>query len=537
MKRIMIVDDEAMTRQHIRTQFPWQSWGYVIAGEAENGLQALERCRTLTPDIMLLDITMPLMDGLELLQRLRSEFPQIRCIILTAHRDFSYAQEAIRKGADGYILKAPIEAEELRTALQKASEELDKSSRLTTSERTRQVLVQNYQYPLRQKFFEDILSSLLAKPEEITATGESLGIDLYRPTYMLLECCVDELSKFEQRYPGKDRSLIEFSLLEIVRECAQSDYPGRFELFPLSFGRFVLLLTGQRASNDSLLKEDITLLLRRLSKPLSQYLKIRLSVTVSRPFASVVSLSQAYKETLKVRSHHFYTDGGEPVFIDQAVPFRMIPPHTLKKMEERVVQLVCGQAEDSPGGWTAVLKKEFLLYKPEPSTAIQWLEDLLRRLTESLAGPERQPAAPVSLSGETTFIRALEETAYRVNEMCKRQSQSLYLRHELSAAVQYIKMHLNEDLNVEMIAGKVNLSPSYLGQLFKKEVGVSIVDYILEQRMELAKHYLLTGQYRNYELASKVGFRSYSYFCTQFKKYSGITPNEYKHAHQPSVEP
>ncbi|MFK7694449.1 response regulator [Paenibacillus sp. HJGM_3] len=537
MKRILIVDDEAMTRQHIRTQFPWQEWGYVIAGEAENGVQALERCRKLKPDILLLDITMPLMGGLELLERLKVEFPLIRCIILTAHRDFSYAQEAIRKGADGYILKAPIDAGEMRSALQRASDEFDKTSRLKISEQSHKVLVHNYQYPLRQKFFEDIQSSLLAKNEEIIALGEKLGIDLGRPSYILLDCCVDELPKLEHRYPVKDRSLIEFSLLEIVRECVQMDFPGSFELFPVTFGRFVLLLTGQRTANAPLLKENITLLLRKLSKPLGQYLKIRLTVTGSRPFTTISLLNQVYRDTLKYRNRHFYSDRSEPLFVDQAVPFRPIPSAVLKKLEDRVEEIVCCQDEQPYGDWTGLIKKEFLFYKPEPASALQWLENLLCLLTENTAALGVQPFASGSLQGETSFSRALEAVARQVNERRKRQSHSLQLRHELSAAVQYIKNHLSDDLNVEIIAHKVKLSPSYLGQLFKKEVGVSIVDYILEQRMEMAKHYLLTGQYRNYELASKVGFRSYSYFCTLFKKYYGVTPNEYKHAHQPVVEP
>lgn len=544
MKRILIVDDEWMTRQHIRSQFPWKEWGYAIAGEAENGEQALECCRSLKPDILLLDITMPLMDGLEVLRRIREEHPHIRCIVLTAHRDFTYAQEAIRKGADGYILKAPISAEELRTALQRASEEHDKANRLTVSEQSHKALVQNYQYPLRQKFFEDILSSLLSRPEEILASGDRLGVDLHRPAYLLLDCSVDELAAFEQRYPSKDRSLIEFSMLEIVRECAQTEIPGRFELFPVAFGRFVLILTGQRTACDALSKESITLLLRKISKPLGQYMKICLSATVSRPFSSLSFICQMYKETVKHRVHHFYSDGAEPVWSDQIVPFRAVPSKILQKLEERFEDIARG-FDDKPEGWVSAVRKEFLTYKPEPAFTAEWLESLRRYLTEASPGaaappmpePKRSPGVSPSLHGESSFNRMLETVSYQAAEYRKRQSQSIHLRHELSAAVQYIKTHLNEDLNVELIASRVKLSPSYLGQLFRKEVGVSIVDYILEQRMEMAKHYLLTGQYRNYELASKIGFRSYSYFCTLFKKYTGLTPNEFKHSHQPFIEP
>lgn len=537
MKSILIVDDEPLARQYLRTQFPWEYWGYLIAGEAENGVEALKKCRSTQPDIMLLDITMPLMSGLELLHHLKKDYPHVRCIMLTAHRDFSFAQEAIRSGADGYILKSPIEAEELKAALAKACEELDKTSRLQSSEHSYKVLVQNYQYPLRQKFLEDILSSLLAKPEEIVAHGQKLGIDLVQSSYVLMECCVDELTKFEQRYPIKDRSLIEFSMLEIIRECAQADFPCRFELFPVSFGRFILLLTGQTPSSNSQLKESIILFIRKLSNPLKQYLKLRLTVTVSRPFTTISSLRSVYNDTVKYGVYHFYSEAAEPLFVEQALPFRAIPEKTLSKLRTRLEELINHPEEPVYQVWAAMVRNEYLMYKPDPCTAISWLESLEPLLTSGSRAPELNPLAPVSLKSETSFLRALDTLIGRFIEIRKRSTQSLQLRHELSSAIQFIKAHLSDDLNVESIAIKVKLSPSYLGHLFKKEVGVSIVDYILEQRMETAKVFLQTGQYRNYELASKVGFRSYSYFCTLFKKYSGLTPNEYKHAHQPLVNP
>ncbi|RXZ82638.1 response regulator [Paenibacillaceae bacterium] len=535
MKTILIVDDEQLARQHMRTQFPWADWGYTILDEAENGIEALELCRSVEPDIALLDITMPLMDGVELLHLLKQEFPRIRCIMLTAHRDFSFAQEAIRSGADGYILKSPIAADELRSALSKACEELDKTIRLTTTEQSYKSLVLNYQYPLRQKFFEDIQSSLLAQPEEIIARGKSLGIELVAPSYMVLECSVDELVLFEQRYPPKDRSLVEFSMLEIVRECAEADFPCGFELFPVSFGRFVLLLTGQQ-STDRLLKENIVLFIRKLSNSLAQYLKLRLLITVSRPFSSIASLGSVYKEAIKYRIHHFYSDAAEPVFTDQALPFHAVPDKILLKLEERLEALILTQEEPVYEDWSSMTRHEFLLYKPEPQAALHWLESLEQLPAAGNAWHEPHPLKPLNLKYETSFLRALDAVIARFIDMRRQRLPSLQLRHELSAAIQYIKTHLSDELNAETIAFKVQLSPSYLGQLFKKEVGVSIVDYILEQRMEMAKHFLQTGQYRNYELASKVGFRSYSYFCTLFKKYTGITPNEYKHAHQPMVE-
>jgi two-component system response regulator YesN len=535
MKSVLIVDDEPMARQYIRTQFPWAQWGYVIIGEAENGVEALESCRSMQPDIVLLDITMPLMDGLELLHHLKKDVPHVRCIMLTAHRDFTFAQAAIRSGADGYILKSPIEAEELKAALAKACEELEKTNRLTTSEQSYKVLVQNYQYPLRQKFYEDILSSLLAKSEEIVAHGEKLGIDLVQPSYVVMECCVDELTNFEQRYPIKDRSLIEFSMLEIVRECAQVDFPCRFELFPVSFGRFILLLTGQQPSSSNILKESIILFIRKLSNPLKQYLKLRLLVTISRPFTTISSLRSVYMDTLTYRLHHFYSEAVDPMFVDQTLPFHAIPDKTLSKLRTRLEELITHQEEPDYQEWAAMVRNEFLMYKPDPSIARSWLASLEQLL--AVGGHESNPLDPLNLNTETSFHRALETVIARFIEIRRRSTQSLHLRHELSSAIQYIKSHLSEDLNVESIALKVKLSSSYLGHLFKKEVGVSIVDYILEQRMETAKIYLQTGQYRNYELASKVGFRSYSYFCTLFKKYSGLTPNEYKHAHQPVVNP
>jgi two-component system response regulator YesN len=106
-------------------------------------------------------------------------------------------------------------------------------------------------------------------------------------------------------------------------------------------------------------------------------------------------------------------------------------------------------------------------------------------------------------------------------------------RPEIALAIQYIKKHLDTDLSQETVATMVELSPAYLGRIFKRDMGISMTDYITEQRIQLAKKHLVDGTYRNYELAEKIGFTSYSYFCTIFKKVTGQTPNEYKNSQFP----
>jgi YesN/AraC family two-component response regulator len=538
MKRIVLIDDEPLARQHIRERFPWSEWGFAIVGEAANGEEALALCREAAPDIALIDITMPVMDGLTLLGRMRAELPHIRCIMLTAHRDFDYVQSAMRQGAVGYILKSPVDLELAKEALDRACEELEKDTQYSEKMRTHQQLIRNYNYSLREQFFENVLTGLYKTEREIIERGAPLGIALDAPRLALAVCRVDDLEAYKHKYAGRDRPLAEFSLLEVVRESAGTDAGSRVELFPLSFGQFVLVLVFDRADIDeSAVRERFLRLTQSMEEPLAAYLDVRLWVCASSPFQSPSSLRSVYVQTERQLAFAFYRDKPGLLFGDQIAPFRDVPEQELHNLREQLQQTIDSASSDLSAidDWISRMTRTFRLHTPEPYKVIGWLDSLKAMFPDAADSFECPPWPNVHACG--TLRQAADAIGGWMKERRKRLDRAKRVRPEIRMAIEYIRDHLQDELTLETIADYIQLSPSYMGHLFKKEIGKSVMDYILEQRIERAKSYLLSGRYRNYELAEKSGFRNYSHFCTMFKKYAGMTPNEFKSKHKSLVTP
>lgn len=538
MKTILLVDDEPKVRQHIRTAFPWAEWGFRVCGEAANGEEALRQCERLAPDIALIDITMPVMDGLALLERLGAALPHIRCIMLTAHQDFHYAQQAMQLGAMGYLLKTPLEPEELRRVLERAGSDVDKERSAQQSRLARQQLLRSYHYPMRQTFFEQLLTGLHATEAEIVRQAEAIGVRLPFESYTLLLCQMDELIGECAKYPDKDRPLVEYSSLELVREALAEAEPERFELFPIAYGQFVALLDNGRLPQAAS-RNRVVHAMHRMAEPLRKYMGIRLKALVSAPYAQIAQTRVVYAKTRARLAALFYAGGPAPAFAEELPPPGPLPPAEWDRLAAGWSALWPEGAQAASAAWLADAAATLGRWQPEPEALLAWLDALGAQAEAALrqqhgTGGDAPPPWP-GCRGRMNLAATLAAVGGWVDACARLKAAAVEVRPEIAACLKFIREHLHEELTVEAIARQAQLSPSYVSHLFKKEVGCTVNDYVLDKRIELAKTCLVSGKYLNYELIEKIGFRSYSYFCNVFKKSTGMTPNEYKRAHKSSV--
>ncbi|MBD2847593.1 response regulator [Paenibacillus sp. IB182496] len=523
-RHVMLVDDEPLARKHIRSSFPWDEWGYEIVCEADNGAEALEQCRRHAPDIALVDITMPVMDGLTLLERMAREHPRIRCIVLTAHRDFAYIQKALQLGAVGYILKSPIHPEETRQALDRASAALQQDTVYTEAARERRLLLQTNRYPLRRSMLEQMLSGVLERREHVLERGAAIGVALEADAYIVVAAAIDQPEEVLGRYPEKDHPLIEFSLLEIVRESLAAVMPGRFELFPAAIGRLAIVLKQSAAPGSDALEDLPALAEAALQQPLADYMKLQLCLAAS-PCMRPEQLGAAYRRSAALLVHRFYQSRPHLILEQSAAPFQDVSDELLSGLAAKLQDSVAVYTADRYADWTAQTRNYLLLVRPQPEKVRRWFGGLRRCYP-----PEEELHLPPWPDFESCAdLYACFETLARWTEAWQEaRSSMIAIRPEIARAVAFIRANLSRELTLDTIAGEVGLSASHLSHLFKREIGSPVIDYVLEQRIEQAKVYIAEGKYRNYELAEKVGFRYYSHFSTMFKKMVGCSPSDYK---------
>ncbi|MCL6459940.1 MAG: response regulator [Gorillibacterium sp.] len=530
MKTLILVDDELIARQHIKESFPWQEWGYTIVGEATNGEEALALIEALLPDIALIDITMPVMDGLTLLKHMNSRSSHTKCVILTAHRDFSYVKLALENGASGYILKSPVDLAETKAALDKALSESEKESQVRSFSQS-QITIQNNRYPLRKHFFQQLLTGLYANDSEITQQGYAIGAQLEAPHYLLLIGEADSLSGFHARYSDNDRTLIEFSMLEMIRESLHSVLSVHTELFPLQFGRVAILLSlREQQSDKGEYMEVCQRIEQALQVPLKKYLDLTLKMAASEPFNWPKLIRNVYKQTDRLLIHSFYQEKSKIIFSDGLQSFYRLSPEQWSKLNEFTAHL--SEAAGSEAALKGInnILSYLVKFKPTPSDVVAWLIEMESHLRQAA----HLPAWPHFLETESVYknVSLLQEWLQSRDHTI---ASALAVRPEIARAIKHIQQHLGDELTLENISVEAGLSTSHFSHLFKKEIGKSVIDYVLEQRIELAKSYLLEGKFRNYELAEKVGFQHYSYFSNMFKKITGMSPNEYKRSVNPII--
>ncbi|TBL71105.1 response regulator transcription factor [Paenibacillus thalictri] len=544
MLTLLLVDDEPMARSHIRSIYPWREWGFDIIGEAANGSEALAFCSELVPDIALVDITMPLMDGLTLLEQLKLRYPDMQVIILTAHRDFGYAQKAIQKGASGYILKSSGNTDETKEALDRARHEINKQRATGENLKFRQQVMQNYEYPIRKQFFADIVSGLVSEQDEIIRKASSIGLHIHAERYILLVCIADKPGSVSARYSENNYNPAGLGLLDIVRDLLNQSCPVKYEIFPTEAGHCAILLLASgsaalaewqeehafpmlNAINDAVIsKKSAAVSLEDTT--VSSEEQPMVSMVVSEPFTLIRQLKDKYHALLSYTGHRYYQKKPQPIILSQAAAFHRQLTSDYETLYESFQTVIQDQDRVRLDKWLAQAELVSLHYKPHPEQLRQWLHTLAQAV-ELHSGDEPVTDWPVFKQSASLF-ESTEQLRKWLIAWWDKQNKMVKTRPEIARSIQYIKKHLDADLSLELVAEKVELSSAYLSRIFKKDMGISMTDYITEQRIQLAKKYLTDGTYRNFELAEKIGFKSYSYFCTIFKKVTGQTPNEYKNS-------
>lgn len=394
MKQILIIDDELLSRESIKNSIQWEYYGYRICGEAANGADGLLQIRRHQPDVIFLDIKMPVMDGLTLLHNLQSEKLDCKVIMLSVYDDFEYVREAMRLGAVDYLLKHTFEDEDLIHLLQK----------------------------LDQLFLKE--------------TTVKKGLSSLRQDILL------------QMASGR---------------TGEEDFGALVEtgLFPSDSSCY--LVASLRITE----KKDITLvsLLEEIDLQIKQYQK-----ELSDSFHTVYFISESQ--------------------FAASILFLFSPDRSAAFQKNCV--------------------REYLgfLYSELQKYEIGWLTGVSYRSYSSWAYLHKACLESKELLGD--------ELPY---SDCS---------PKILSAIDYMKSHYSHPISLEEIAESIGISRIYLSQIFKKETGMTINEYLGNYRLQKAKELLLTSNLKIYTIAEMCGFGSVQYFSQVFKKVTGFSPYQFK---------
>lgn len=523
--RLMIVDDEIGIREGLKDTIDWPSIGIEEVLTAKNGLEAMKRVQQTVPELVLTDIRMPGMDGLELAEQLRVLHPRTKVYLLSGYADFAYAKQAISIGVEDYFVK-PVNVEELTDAMHKAVQRIRKERMAD------QPGPQDGRTALN-RWLLGLLEEGPSSPADVQNRLASLGIRLQHPFQFMVLFEIDGMRGKLADPPLRLMEARRWLTRQFMELCGEGTV---IPLLPYEAHHVGFFLSAP--SRESY-QEQIGRLMDIDSRlaPLTGKYAFTFTLSISK-LHDKHDFRSSYLDAKQTMRHKFFV-GKQVILVssqfDQRICETPIPPAAVKEALQKSIR-----AHDAET-CLRILEPLFRSYRfasPEAIPAIKAHCLELIRLLHAEVGPgEEERGGNLLLLGykqhaetfETLdeFVSLVEGYYCSILEML-RQSQASKGNWIVEKAKAYVEERYDTQVTVEEVAAFVERNPNYLSHLFNRVEGVSFPEYLNRLRIGKAKSLLKTTTLMSYEIADRVGFQNYRYFTQVFKKYTGMSPTQYR---------
>lgn len=527
--RLLLVDDEEEIREGIIRKLDWESLGYTVVGDAENGLEALEKAEQLHPDVVMTDIKMPFMNGLELGERLQTMMPSTKLIIFSGFDDFEYAQKAIKLKVAEYVLK-PINSAELAETLKKLKLAMDREF---AEKRDVEALRKNYTESLpvlREQFFVGLMEGRIGGAQ-MQAQARVFGLELNASAWAAALVRADLTSKDGAVLHGEEE-LIPISLKFTVDEI-MANYCTFTSFFYSECVAIIAQLNGEAEIGRLLIG------INEICKSAERILGVRVVAGAGTPCQSLEDIHHSYREAQNALDYSAALGEGKATYIAD------IEPDTSAKLrfdEHDEREIISAIKMDSEEKINEKLDALFARFESMRLPLSQYQIYLMEIMTSLLKVMQAYELGTDDIFGENfnyvhtiTALRSpmemkqwCVESCLKISALIKRErvDSSQLLAHN---AKQYIGEHYSDtDLSVESLCSFLHVSPAYFSTVFKRETGMSFVAYLTEARLQEAVNLLNTTDDKTYVIAAKVGYVEPNYFSYVFKKRFGVSPSKYR---------
>ena len=545
MVKVYLVEDEIIIRQSIKNSIDWEKEGYEFVGDASDGELALPVILKEKPDILITDIRMPFMDGLELSRMVKAELPDIKIVILSGYDDFEYAKQAIKIGVAEYLLK-PVSSAVLLEHLSEIAEKVrDEREDLALKKVYYQEMQENEEL-IKMKFLGELISGKLSLADAMEK-GKRFHMNLSGPFYRII------LFKFIQ----EDRVKAGQSEDLARAYAAVGNYvDGLKDAFRFQRGveGWAFLLTS--------VEEDMEAQTERFIEGLKEVIAPFEALTwfggIGSEAARLRELRYSFREADKAFAGRFVQEPNQIISVeplnyeqldnefdanifgeinqfDQIIT-RFLSSGSLEEVESFVGALFTEISEDH---FRSLMIRQYIIMNIY-ATVLTFCKKLRKD-----AGVDGEAAGQMeSLRENEEILKRAVSTAESVDDIKAYigtlLDHAIELRNTVSGRrysdiIQTAKKrieqdYMSEDISLNSVAAEVCMSPSYFSSVFSKEMGKTFIEYLTEVRMEKAKQYLACSSMKTSEISYEVGYKDPHYFSYIFKKTQGCTPKEYRAA-------
>ncbi len=518
--KVIVVDDEKSIRERLTRYFPWSDVGFEVVGAAENGREALVLIEQEHPDVVLTDVLMPEMTGLELAKEIKISYPDIKVIILSAYDDFKYAQDAIQYGVKGYMLK-PLNKEDFYDVFNKLMGELNEDAEL------KKVSASNEKWNTQELMLLDLIkgANLQKYTQEWSAQNPYIRVAIF---------------SFERVF--KETST--FSIRQKIKELA-IDFWKRYRVPVLFYGNsLILLISEQKPVLRKDLKPKILLFADSLQQNLGEIFKEKshIVVGVGNLAQSIQEISRSYHEAVHASSYKYFSEHETVIFREDLSANEEFENNKIiqdnivehvnsiegKLMESVLIGEITEISNDIHRFFEALERSKGQKISEIRGSCSELVIMLIFRLKEKgLALPSIDNQ---QVLGKIYEIDSLKELKRWLKQMLETMSYDLTKSDEQNVnryvliAKEYVKSNYHEKITLIEMSNILFLHQAYFSAIFKKETGQNFIDYVNEVRIEKAAQLLRETDNKVKMISDMVGFHSHSYFIKVFKNEKGVTP-------------
>lgn len=511
MFKVLLADDERIIREGMARAIRWDRYGTVLQGVSANGREAYAKIAADPPDIVIADIKMPVMDGLELLRQVKAGYPDVEFIMLSGYGEFEYAAQAMAHGVEHYLLK-PCGESKVGRALTQVVEKLRRRQERAAYLRQVEESFERVLPQVKEQFVKDFVTSRRMSRQEFSFYWSLLGLGTEPRRVRLL------LMRLEGEFS--------FERLIALKSLAERVFEGGEIQLGTTFGEHVLMLV-QDAEAEAFVARA-----RRINEAFQEYYGGAATIALSDPGA-LFEAHALFQQTRDLLEYRFYTGGGSVITPEDVGGGQQLD---LDLDDDRIGALVRSGNVEAVGESIDAFFKRLAAAPVEAAMAKTYCLELFTEIVRQ--SPAEEMADHLKELAALAAVDTLEAMRARVREVAVSIAQSRYQSNvqqhsrQIEAVIAAIESHLEKkELSLRWLAKKLlYMNEDYLGKLFRQETGERFSEYVSRRRVEKAKELLAADpNLRVYEVAERVGFGDNpQYFSQVFRKYAGCSPTEYR---------
>jgi two-component system response regulator YesN len=509
MLKAMIVEDNAIYRYAIKSIIRWEDYGFQIVCEALNGVHALDLLQHQHVDLIVTDISMPEMNGIDLIQQVKQKDASIKIVALSSFDDFRFVKEALKLGAEDYLLKHDLEPSALQQLLQQMNAKIVEDQQLRKHTHIRDATFQEMRWMLGRK----LLMGELKQAEDIEDQVKAVHFPIHGgPTAIIM---IDG----------------NYKLLEHGSSAEQPEHTNM--VIPITERRTAVITYFPHEKSERKCMEET------LSQASQLYKRMKETGPVTMGISSMgyglLDWAHLFKQAEAALEQSVYEGAGQIFTYAALIPFETVDSKAGVSIQPLVAAIRGGLYAD-------VVSQTELFYqglsqRKPPITELKHLLIELTMLLKTIAlernkYSDRFDHDYKQISQAIEVLQPLHQVKQLFLDLNKQivgnNAENTIIRKEIQGAIAYIDEHYAEDITVTRLAEVLHLSTNYLSNLFKSETGMRIVEYMNRCRIQKAKQLLQDSSMKVYEVAEKTGFQETSYFCKVFKELEGKTVKEFR---------